>query len=412
MPDHAAIARIRKKHAPLRHVLDERSRRLWAATEAQDLGWGGITVVAQATGLSPTTIRSGLAQMRTRARARPAADDGSPRIRRAGGGRKTLTKTNPALLAALEALVEPTARGEPDSALRWTIRSTRKLAETLTQQGHLISHATVGTLLDQAGYSLQANRKTREGKSHPDRNAQFEYIHQLAKKNQARGQPVISVDTKKKELVGDFKNGGREYRPHGDPARVRTHDFLDPELGKAIPYGVYDLANNEGWVSVGITHDTAEFAAATILRWWQQMGRARFPAATECLITADSGGSNAARTRLWKVALQALANATGWRVTVCHFPPGTSKWNKIEHRLFSFITQNWRGKPLVTVQAIVELIAHTRTTKGLVVKAALDRHDYPSGKKVSDAELQQVQLVRHKFHGDWNYSIHPKSKSI
>ena len=408
MLNHAVIARIRKKHAPLRNVLDERSRRLWAATEAQDLGWGGITAVARATGLSHTTIRAGLAEVRARVRARPASQGGSVRIRRAGGGRKTITKTNPALLAALEALVEPTARGEPDSALRWTIRSTRKLAETLTQQGHFISHATVGTLLDQAGYSLQANRKTREGKSHPDRNAQFEYIHQLVKKFQARGQPVISVDTKKKELVGDFKNGGREYRPHGDPARVRTHDFPDPELGKAIPYGVYDLANNEGWVSVGITHDTAEFAAATILRWWQQMGRTRFPAATECLITADSGGSNAARTRLWKVAVQTLADATGLRVTVCHFPPGTSKWNKIEHRLFSFITQNWRGKPLVTVQAIVELIAHTRTTKGLIVKAALDSHDYPLGKKVSDEELQQVQLVRHKFHGDWNYSIRPK----
>jgi hypothetical protein len=382
---------------------------LWAATEARELGWGGITVVARATGLSPTTIRAGLAEVEAGTRARRSIPDGAPRIRRAGGGRKAMTETNPSLRAALEALVEPTARGEPDSALRWTIRSTRNLAQTLTQQGHRVSHATVGTLLDRAGYSLQANRKTREGKSHSDRNAQFEYIHRLVKKSQQRGQPVISVDTKKKEVVGDFKNGGREYRPHGDPALVRTHDFPDPVLGKAIPYGVYDLANNEGWVSVGITHDTAEFASATILRWWQQMGQARYPAATECLITADSGGSNAARTRLWKVALQALADTTGLRVTVCHFPPGTSKWNKIEHRLFSFISQNWRGKPLITVQAIVELIAHTRTTKGLVVKAALDPQDYPAGKKVSDAELHQVRLVRHKFHGDWNYSINPRT---
>ena len=312
------------------------------------------------------------------------------------------------MLAALEALVEPTARGEPDSPLRWTIRSTRVLAETLTHQGHAVSHATVGTLLDQAGFSLQANRKTREGKSHPDRNAQFEYINKRVKRFQRRGQPVVSVDTKKKELVGDFKNGGREVRRRRRPSPVRVHDFPDKQLGKAIPYGVYDLANNEGWVSVGITHDTAEFATATIRRWWEQMGRGRFPDATELLITADSGGSNAARTRLWKVALQELADVTGLTLTVCHFPPGTSKWNKIEHRLFSFITQNWRGKPLVTVQAIVELIGNTRTTKGLVVKAALDPHDYASGKKVSDEQLNQVQLERHRFHGDWNYTIRPR----
>jgi len=408
MQDAVGIERIRRKYAPLRDVLDERSRRLWAATESLELGWGGITLVASATGLSPTTIRSGIAEVRIQSKSRRKATPVTPRIRRAGGGRKPITDHDPELLAALESLVEPTARGEPDSPLRWTIRSTRVLAEMLTEQGHAVSHATVGVLLDQAGFSLQANRKTREGKSHPDRNAQFEYINKLVKRFQRRSQPVISVDTKKKELVGDFKNGGREYRRRRCPSPVRVHDFLDKKLGKAIPYGVYDLANNEGWVSVGITHDTAEFAAATIQRWREQMGRARFPHATELLITADSGGSNAARTRLWKVALQELANVTGLTLTVCHFPPGTSKWNKIEHRLFSFITQNWRGKPLVTVQAIVELIGNTRTTKGLVVKAALDPNDYPSGKKVSDEQLHQVQLERHKFHGDWNYTIRPQ----
>ncbi len=307
-------------------------------------------------------------------------------------------------------MVEPTARGEPDSPLRWTIRSTRVLARTLKDQGHTVSHSTVATLLDEAGFSLQANRKTREGGSHPDRNAQFEYINRLVKRFQRRRQPVVSVDTKKKELVGDFKNGGREYRPSGRPVEVRVHDFADKKLGKAIPYGVYDLANNEGWVSVGITHDTAEFAAATIQRWWDEMGRTRFRSPAELLITADGGGSNGARTRLWKVALQELANATGLTLTVCHFPPGTSKWNKIEHRLFSFVTQNWRGKPLITVQAIVELIGNTRTTAGLKVRAALDPNEYPSGKKVSDRELKQVQLNPHKFHGEWNYTIRPGQK--
>jgi hypothetical protein len=331
----------------------------------------------------------------------------TPRVRRPGGGRKSLLQLDPQLVAALEALVEPTARGEPDSPLRWTIRSTRVLAETLSNQGHVVSHTTVAALLDEAGFSLQANRKTREGKSHPDRDAQFAYINRLVKRWHRRRQPVVSVDTKKKELVGDFKNGGREFQRRGRPVEVRVHDFADKQLGKAIPYGVYDLANNEGWVSVGVTHDTAEFAAATILRWWREMGRARFRRATELLITADSGGSNGARTRLWKVALQRLANTTGLTLTVCHFPPGTSKWNKIEHRLFSFVTQNWRGKPLVTLRTIVQLIGNTRTTKGLVVKAALDPKEYPSGKKVSDEELQRVQLKRHKFHGEWNYTIRP-----
>jgi hypothetical protein len=408
MQDAATVDRIRQKYRPLQHALDERARRLWAATEALDLGWGGVTAVAQATGLSRTTIRAGILEIRAGATSQGKAASAVPRIRRPGGGRKSLTHHDPDLLAALEELVEPTARGEPDCPLRWTIRSTRVLARTLTGQGHPVSHTTVASLLGDAGFSLQANRKTREGKSHPDRDAQFEYINRWAKRFGRRGQPVISVDTKKKELVGDFKNGGREYRQRGRPVEVRVHDFADKELGKAIPYGVYDLANNEGWVSVGITHDTAEFAAATIRRWWYKMGRARFPQANELMITADSGGSNGARTRLWKVALQQLADATGLTLTICHFPPGTSKWNKIEHRLFSFVTQNWRGKPLVTLQAIVELIGNTRTSKGLVVKAALDSKDYPSGKKVSDEELNQVQLTCHKFHGDWNYTIRPR----
>jgi hypothetical protein len=403
MQDAGTIARIRRKYKQLKHVLDERARRLWVATEAIELGWGGVTAVAQATGLSRTTVRAGMHEVRTQRRSKKALD--TPRVRRAGGGRKSVVQVDPQLVAALEALVEPTARGEPDSPLRWTIRSTRVLAKTLCEQGHAVSHTTVAALLDEAGFSLQANRKTREGKSHPDRDAQFGYINRLVKRWHRRCQPVVSVDTKKKELVGDFRNGGREYQRRGRPVEVRVHDFADKELGKVIPYGVYDLANNEGWVSVGITHDTAEFAAATIRRWWEEMGSDRFPQATELLITADSGGSNGARTRLWKVALQKLADATGLTLTVCHFPPGTSKWNKIEHRLFSFVTQNWRGKPLVTLRAIVELIGNTRTAKGLVVKAALDPNEYPSGKKVTNDELQSVRLKRHKFHGEWNYTI-------
>jgi hypothetical protein len=408
MPEAATIARIRRKYKRLENALDERARRLWAASEALELGWGGVTIVARATGMSRTTVRAGITEVRSQSKTRKKPGLAAPRVRRPGGGRKSIEHHDPDLVAALEALVEPTARGEPDSPLRWTIRSTRVLARTLKDQGHTVSHSTVATLLDEAGFSLQANRKTREGGSHPDRNAQFEYINRLVKRFQRRRQPVVSVDTKKKELVGDFKNGGREYRPGGRPVEVRVHDFADKELGKAIPYGVYDLAYNEGWVSVGITHDTAEFAAATIQRWWDEMGHTRFQSPAELLITADGGGSNGARTRLWKVALQELANATGLTLTVCHFPPGTSKWNKIEHRLFSFVTQNWRGKPLITVQAIVELIGNTRAAAGLKVRAALDPNEYPSGKRVSDRELKQVQLKPHKFHGEWNYTIRPR----
>jgi transposase len=380
--------------------LDERSRRVWAAAEALELGWGGTTAVAEATGLSRTTIRAGIAELQ-----HPTQD--LSRIRRAGGGRKSLATHDPQLRSALEALVEPTERGEPDSPLRWTIRSARVLAETLTRQGHPVSHSTVAFLLQEAGFSLQANRKTREGGTHPDRDAQFTYLNQQVSRFHRRHQPAVSVDTKKKELVGDFKRDGREYRRRGQPQKVRVHDFKDPELGKAIPYGVYDLQHNEGWVSVGIDHDTAEFAANTIQRWWKRMGRKRFPKAKELLITADSGGSNSARSRLWKVALQDLADETGLKLTVCHFPPGTSKWNKIEHRLFSFITLNWRGKPLVSVEAIVELIGNTTTREGLQVKTAIDPKQYKAGIKVSDQQLAQVCFQPHEFHGDWNYSIAP-----
>jgi Rhodopirellula transposase DDE domain len=401
MQDAAFIERIRRKFLLLQPALDERSRRLWAATEAMEFGWGGITAVAIATGLSPTTIAMGLGELRS-----GNFSEGA-RVRRPGGGRKSVSEHDPALAPALERLVEPTIRGDPESPLRWTIKSTRVLAEELARQEHPVSHATVATLLEQKGFSLQANRKTREGGKHPDRNAQFEYINGRVKRFLKRRQPAISVDTKKKELIGDFKNGGREYQPKGRPEEVRVHDFVDKELGKAIPYGVYDLKNNEGWVSVGIDHDTAEFAANTILRWWREMGQKRFPRASELLIMADGGGSNSVRCRLWKLALQRVADKTGLKLTVCHFPPGTSKWNKIEHRLFAFITQNWRGKPLVTLQAIVELIGHTKTSTGLTVRAAIDDATYPSGIKVSDDKLSQIKLRRHKFHGEWNYSISP-----
>jgi len=361
-------------------------------------------MVARATGLSRPTIMAGLRELRLPAKQRAWYE---ARVRRPGGGRRPLTETDPGLPAALEALIEPVTRGDPESPLRWTCKSTSRLADELTRQNHPVTDRTVATLLKQAGYSLQANRKTREGASHPDRNAQFEYLNAAVARFQKRGQPAISVDTKKKELVGDFRNGGREWRPQGQPEEVRVHDFLDKTLGKAIPYGVYDMLNNQGWVSVGIDHDTAEFATNSIRRWWNRMGQRRFPRASELLITADGGGSNGHRSRLWKVSLQTLADELGVKLFVCHFPPGTSKWNKIEHRLFSFITQNWRGKPLVSRQAIVSLIAHTTTRAGLVVKAALDTNHYDTKIKVSDAELSQLRLKRHEFHGDWNYTISP-----
>lgn len=405
MQDTRIIRQIRRKYRALRVELDERGRRQWAAAEARELGWGGVMAVAQATGLSRTTITAGLRELDlpTRDRAVEAL-----RIRRPGGGRKPLTQTDPELLAALEALIEPATRGDPESPLRWTCKSTRRLAEELTRQHHPVGPNTVAALLHRADYSLQANRKTREGASHPDRNAQFAYINAQVRKFLDRGQPAISVDTKKKELVGDFKNAGREWRPAGRPEEVRVHDFLDPRLGKAIPYGVYDMLNNQGWVSAGIDHDTAQFAVNAIRLWWKRMGQRRFPRAGELLITADGGGSNGYRSRLWKVSLQALADALGLRLHVCHFPPGTSKWNKIEHRLFSFITQNWRGKPLVSHQAIVNLIARTTTRTGLIVRAALDTNTYDTAIKVTDEELTRLRLIPCEFHGDWNYTLRPR----
>jgi hypothetical protein len=330
------------------------------------------------------------------------------RVRRPGGGRRPLAETDPGLMAALEALVEPTARGDPESPLRWTCKSIRRLADELTRENHPVGAVTVAKLLRQAGYSLQANRKTREGASHPDRNAQFEYINDSVRRFLQRNQPAISVDTKKKELVGDFKNAGREWHPQGAPEEVRVHDFLIKTLGKAIPYGVYDMLNDQGWVNVGIDHDTAQFAANSIRRWWKEMGQKRFPRAKELLITADGGGSNSHRSRLWKVSLQELADDLGLKLFVCHFPPGTSKWNKIEHRLFSFITHNWRGRPLTSHQTIVNLIASTTTRTGLIVKAALDTNHYETKIKVPDEQLARLRLKRHDFHGDWNYTITPR----
>ena len=407
MQDAQVIAGIGRKFRRLARALNERSRRLWAASEALEVGWGGVSAVAQATNLSPTTIRAGIAELKKPKRSKLPPE----RIRHPGAGRRQATQRDPGLQHALEALVEPTSRGDPEASLRWTIKSTRTLAKELAQQDHPVSYRTVCTLLEQSGYSLQGNRKTREGATHPDRNAQFEYINGRVRRFHKRGQPAISVDTKKKELVGDFKNGGRDWRPQGKPEKVRVHDFLDKTLGKAIPYGVYDLLHNEGWVSVGIDHDTSQFAVNAIGCWWREMGCRRFRHARELLIMADSGGSNSARCRLWKVALQALANATGLTLTVCHFPPGTSKWNKIEHRMFSFIAQNWRGQPLVSLQTIVELIGHTRTAEGLKIRAALDTNHYPKGIEVSDEQLAQVKLQPHKFHGEWNYTIRPAGKT-
>jgi hypothetical protein len=407
MPTEELISQLRRKYGALSIEMDERRRRQWAAAEARELGWGGVTAVALATGLSRTTITAGIRELElpTEQRAKEAS-----RVRRAGGGRKPLVDTDPELLAALETLVEPTTRGDPESPLRWTCKSIRRLANELTRQHHSVSPNSVAALLRQAGYSLQANRKTREGASHPDRNAQFEHINAQVRRFQNRGQPAISVDTKKKELIGDFKNAGKEWRPQGQPEEVRVHDFIDRELGKAIPYGVYDMINNQGWVSVGIDHDTAAFAVNSIRQWWKQMGQRRFPHARELLITADSGGSNSSRSRLWRLSLQELADELGIKLHVCHFPPGTSKWNRIEHRLFSFITQNWRGRPLISVQTIVNLIASTTTKTGLLVKAALDPNQYETKVKVTDRQLQELRLTRNDFHGEWNYMLTPRKR--
>lgn len=396
------VEKVRRKFERLSPVLDERGRRVWAAVEAEALGYGGQSIVAKATGLSRTTLHRGHVEQRPDALNRPPGG-----IRKKGGGRKKLTSMEPELLMALERLVEPTTRGDPESPLRWTCRSTRQLAAVLSEQGHSISHQTVASLLDELGYSLQGNQKTKEGSGHPDRDAQFRYIQSRVEEIQNQGQPVVSVDTKKKELIGDFKNGGREWHRQGEPEPVRVYDFVDKALGKANPYGVYDPTANLGWVSVGVDHDTAEFAVETLRRWWEKMGRARYPNATELLVTADGGGSNGTRVRLWKVALQRLANQTGLRISVCHFPPGTSKWNKIEHRLFSHISMNWRGKPLYSHEVIVNLIASTTTGTGLKIEAELDANVYPTGIQVTDEELNRVRLQRAEFHGEWHYTILP-----
>ena len=400
------LATLRAKHAALAPVFSERSRRLWAATEARALGHGGIGVVERATGISRPTIQRGLRELEAGTSLAPG------RNRRPGGGRKAATVLDATLLRDLDALVEPTAPGDPDSPLRWSCRSTRTLSVALRALGHSVSHTVVAELLHQLGYSLQGNVKTREGRQHPDRDAQFRYVADTVKRAQRRRQPAISVDTKKKELVGDFKNGGRAWRRKGEPDRVRVHDFIirDPGHGKAIPYGVYDLRRDEGWVSIGIDHDTASFAVNAIRRWWRQMGRDAYPRARSLMITADAGGSNGPRVRLWKWELQQLANRPGLASTVCPFPPGTSKWNKIEHRLFSHIAMNWRGTPLVSLAAIVSLIASTHSRSGLRVRSELDRRRYPDGVTVTDAQMATVRLTPHEFHGDWNYTIYPASQ--
>ena len=399
---------IRNRFAALSPWLDERLRRLFAAAEAKAIGRGGATTVARVTGISRRAIWAGSRELQAigTAESRSGRSAGG-RIRKPGGGRKRTVIQDPTLTADLEALVNPATRGDPESPLRWTCKSVRKLTQELQARGHQTSHRLVAELLKDMGYSLQANRKTREGADHPDRDAQFQYLNACVQQALAVGEPVISVDTKKKELVGDFKNAGREWQPKGQPEQVRVHDFKLKALGRVAPYGIYDMANNVGWVSVGIDHDTAEFAVATIRNWWKSMGQALYPQTHQLVITADGGGSNGSRLRLWKVELQRFVNELNCPVTVCHFPPGTSKWNKIEHSLFSFITQNWRGKPLVSHEVIVNLIAATTTASGLPVHAELDTAKYPVGKKVTDAELAEVKIQRHAFHGDWNYTILP-----
>jgi hypothetical protein len=395
------VAAIRQRFSAVAPFLDERGRRVIAAAEAAAAGYGGIAAVSVATGIAASTIGRGLREL-----SEPRELD---RIRRSGGGRKRNVAKDATLLTDLGALVEPTSRGDPQSPLLWTCKSVRRLAQELQAQGHQVGRTLVSELLDDMGDSLQANRKTREGDSHPDRDAQFQHINAMVSAALAGHEPVISVDTKKKELVGDFKNGGREYRPAGDPEKVRVHDFLIKELGRAVPYGVYDLAANAGWVNLGIDHDTAAFAVHSIRRWWQEIGQARYPEARRLLITADGGGSNGSRVRLWKRELQMLANEIGIDIAIHHLPPGTSKWNKIEHRLFSFISQNWRAKPLVSYRVIVDLISATTTKTGLTVRCEIDQNTYPKGVSVSDAEMAALNITRHDFHGEWNYTIKPNS---
>ncbi|QAT83312.1 hypothetical protein EJ065_7501 [Corallococcus coralloides] len=395
---------VAERYQALRDVMDERVTRRWAGAEALALGRGGVTAVARATGLSRMTVRTGRDEVSGR---KPLGE--LVRVRRKGAGRPPVEVAQPGLTEALESLVDPVTRGDPESPLRWTCKSTKVLAAELMKQGYEVSPQKVGELLKSQGYSLQAGAKSLEGESHPDRNAQFENINAQVREFQARGQPVVSVDTKKKELVGEFKNGGREWQPTGAPVLSLTHDFPDTAVGKAIPYGVYDIGDNSAWVSVGVDHDTPVFAVNSIGAWWRKMGQERYPEAKELLVTADSGGSNSARSRVWKAELQRLADATGLAISVCHFPPGTSKWNKVEHRLFSHISMNWRGRPLEDYETVVNLIGTTTTAKGLKVKARLDRRRYRTGVSVSQAAMHQLRLVRSDFHGDWNYVLNPNS---
>ena len=392
--------KIAEKLAIVLPHLNEKQRRLLIAAEARTLGWGGISQVAKATGISRVTIHKALTEI---------ADKKilAERIRKLGGGRKDITEYYPNILEKLETLVDPVSRGDPRSPLRWTCKSTRQLSQELGQKGYAISNVTVADLLHRLDYSLQANAKTLEGASHPDRDAQFQYINSRVREFLRRQQPVISVDTKKKELVGNFKNGGKEWQPKGEPEKVEIHDFASPEFPKVIPYGVYDIGKNMGWINVGTDHDTASFAVASVRRWWFGMGREIYPSATALLICADCGGSNGYRVRLWKIELQTMASETGLRITICHFPPGTSKWNKVEHRLFSHISMNWRGRPLVSHEVIVKLIGETTTSTGLEVKAQLDKRRYPVKIKVTDEEMKMIKIRPHKFHGEWNYSINP-----
>lgn len=399
------IESIRIRFNKLAWTLDERMRRLFAAAEASALGRGGITKVAQATGVSRRAIHVGLRELSD---LKEPVKNPPKRIRKEGAGRKSVIQTDVGLMSALEKLVEPMTRGDPESPLRWTCKSLRTLAGELSANGHPVSYPVVGDLLRELGYSLQANRKVLEGSDHPDRNAQFEFINEQTTQQLMAGNPVISVDTKKKELVGAYKNNGTTWCPEGKPEQVKVHDFVDKELGRANPYGVYDVGSNTGWVSVGTDHDTASFAVETIRRWWRTMGRQSYPAASKLMITADGGGSNGSRVRLWKMELQRLADEIRIPIHVSHLPPGTSKWNKIEHRLFSYISMNWRGQPLVSHEVIINLIAGTTTRKGLKVHAELDDSLYPAGIKVSDDEFKQIHLTRNMFHGEWNYRIDPR----
>jgi hypothetical protein len=401
MPDASVVEWIRRKYLAVVYDLDERGRRRWAAAEARSLGWGGVSAVAEATGLSDRTIRTGVCELDDPTAVLP------DRQRKPGAGRRAIEVSSPDLLDVLQRIVDSATRGDPMSPLRWTCKSTRSIAEELDRQGYTVSHTKVAGLLKTCGYSLQANRKTIEGKQHPDRNAQFEHIGKRVRAFLRSNDPAISVDTKKKEPLGNMKNPGKIYRPRKDPIKVTTHDFPDKKLGKAVPYGVYDLANNEAGVSVGISHDTAEFAVESIHRWWKKLGRKRYPLAKRLLITADCGGSNSPRTRLWRWELQRLANTTGLKIELCHFPPGTSKWNKIEHRLFCHITRNWKGIPLETLEIVVNLIGNTKTQEGLEVHAWFDGREYQKSRKVSDEQLLDVRILRAKFHGEWNYTILP-----